>query len=88
MLSPMFWRFTYGMSYSVNFYLVTILVCGFCALEPYLGGLIQKADALGERIRGYAGVNEYLLRPLAYACLLLLFLAFDDRDMQFIYFQF
>ena len=88
MLSSMFWRFTYGMSYSVNFYLVTIMVCGFCVVEPYLGKLIQRADALGEHIRGYAGVNEYLLRPLAYACLLVVFLAFDDRDMQFIYFQF
>lgn len=88
MLSSMFWQFTYGMSYSVNFYLVTILVCGVCVVEPYLARLIQKADALSERIRGYAGVNEYVLRPLAYACLLMLFLAFDDRDMQFIYFQF
>lgn len=88
MLSSMFWRFSYGMSYSVNFYLVILLVCGVCAVEPYLGRLIQKADDLGGRIRGYAGVNGYLLRPLAYACLLLLFLAFDDRDMQFIYFQF
>lgn len=88
MLSLMFWRFTYGMSYSVNFYLVTILVSGFCAVEPYLGRLIQKADALRGRIRGYARVNGYLLRPLVYACLLMVFLAFDDRDMQFIYFQF
>jgi alginate O-acetyltransferase complex protein AlgI len=87
-LSSMFWRFTFGMSYSVNFYLVTVLACGFCAVEPYLALLVQKSDALGERIRAYAGVNEYLLRPLAYACLLLLFLAFDDRDTQFIYFQF
>jgi hypothetical protein len=34
------------------------------------------------------GLNEYLLRPLGYACLLIVFLAFDDRDTQFIYFQF
>lgn len=88
MLSSMFWRFTFGMSYSVNFYLVTILGCGFCAVEPYLAMLIQKSDAWGERIRVYAGVNEYLLRPFAYACLLMVFLAFDDRDTQFIYFQF
>jgi alginate O-acetyltransferase complex protein AlgI len=88
MLSSMFWRFTFGMSYSVNFYLVTVLACGFCAVEPYLARLVQKSDALGERVRAYAGVNAYLLRPLAYACLLMVFLAFDDRDIQFIYFQF
>src|SRR5260370_19002239 len=85
MLSSMFWRFTFGMSYSVNFYLVTVLACGFCAVEPYLARLVQKSDALGERIRTYACVNEYLLRPLAYASLLMGFLAFDDRDLHFIY---
>ena len=30
----------------------------------------------------------YALRPAAYACLLLLFAIFDERDAQFIYFQF
>ena len=32
--------------------------------------------------------NLYLWRPALYACGLLLFLAFDDRDAKFIYFQF
>jgi hypothetical protein len=35
-----------------------------------------------------ATANVYVLRPIAYACLLLLFVIFDDRDTQFIYFQF
>jgi hypothetical protein len=36
----------------------------------------------------FGALNGYLLRPGSYAILLLLFMAFDDRDTQFIYFQF
>jgi hypothetical protein len=45
---------------------------------------------MGEPDRsGFWGcLNGYLVRPFGYALLLLLFFAFDDRDTQFIYFQF
>jgi hypothetical protein len=88
MLSSMFWRFTPGMSYSVNFYLVTLMWCTVCVAEPYLAKLIQSVEHLSNRSPSYGSMNAYLLRPLSYACLLLIFIVFDDRDMQFIYFQF
>ena len=88
MLSSMFWRFSRGLSYSVNFYLVTLMTCGFCLVEPWLQRLIQRVDELTGRSSGAVRAMTYCVRPLAYACLLLLFLIFDDRDTQFIYFQF
>ena len=88
MLSSMFWRLSRGLSYSVNFYLVTLLACGFCLVEPWLQQLTQRFDDLAEHSPVAARVSTYLARPLAYACLVLLFLIFDDRDTQFIYFQF
>jgi hypothetical protein len=88
MLSTMFWRFTPGISYSVNFYLTTLLVCLVCLVEPYLGKLIRNFDERGIGRPAYERLGTYLGRPLVYACLLLFFLIFDDRDMQFIYFQF
>ena len=36
----------------------------------------------------YEPADAYLLRPAIYAFGLLLFLAFDERNTQFIYFQF
>ena len=88
MLSSMFWRFSRGLSYSVNFYLVTLMACAFCLVEPWLQRLIQRVDELTERSPGAVRAMTYCIRPMAYACLLLLFLIFDDRDTQFIYFQF
>jgi alginate O-acetyltransferase complex protein AlgI len=88
MLSSMFLRPSSGISFSINFYLVTVGWCCYCIAEPYLETLLQSLRALGEKSHGYAFVNSYVLRPLAYACALLLFMMFDDRDTQFIYFQF
>jgi len=88
MLSSMFWRFSRGLSYSVNFYLVTLLACAFCLVEPLLQRIIQQIDDRAEHSPAFARATTYLIRPTAYACLLLLFLIFDDRDTQFIYFQF
>jgi alginate O-acetyltransferase complex protein AlgI len=87
MLSSMFWRINLGTSYSINFYLVTLLCCAFCLAEPYFGKWINSLDTAA-RSGPLPAINPYLLRPLAYACLLLMFLIFDDRDAQFIYFQF
>ncbi len=87
MLKSMFVNFSFGFSFSVNFYLMALIWCLWIALEPMFGSLIARmgeADKPGLS----AGMNRYLLRPGAYAVLLLLFLAFDDRDTQFIYFQF
>jgi D-alanyl-lipoteichoic acid acyltransferase DltB (MBOAT superfamily) len=70
-------------SYSINFYLITLLVMLFAALEPMLASWLRRLEN-----RVVAPVNLFLLRPAMYAFGLLLFLIFDDRDTQFIYFQF
>jgi alginate O-acetyltransferase complex protein AlgI len=70
-------------SYSVNLYLITLLVGAFVLMEPML---VEWLRALEKRV--IAPANLFLLRPTMYACGLLLFLIFDDRDTQFIYFQF
>jgi len=70
-------------SYSINFYLITLLVMLFVVMEPVLA---TRLRALAERI--VLPANLLLFRPAIYACGLLLFLIFDDRDTQFIYFQF
>jgi len=87
MLKSMFGQFTIGYSYSVNFYLMTLFWCAWIAIEPLFATLIA---VMGESDRpGFFGaLNGLLMRPAAYASLLLLFLTFDDRDAQFIYFQF
>jgi len=70
-------------SYSINFYLLTLLVMLFVAVEPRLVSWLRVIEP-----RVVSPANLFLLRPLMYACGLLLFLIFDDRDTQFIYFQF
>lgn len=84
MLASMFVRWRSGVSYGVNFYLVTLMVAAFCVAEPYAGSAWRRASSWMER---HAAVG-YSLRPLAYAAGLLIFLIFDDRSTQFIYFQF
>jgi D-alanyl-lipoteichoic acid acyltransferase DltB (MBOAT superfamily) len=87
MLKSMFGGFSFGFSYSVNFYLMTLFWCAWLALEPTFAKLIAR---MGDPDRpGFSGVlNANLFRPVGYAVLLLLFMVFDDRDTQFIYFQF
>jgi D-alanyl-lipoteichoic acid acyltransferase DltB (MBOAT superfamily) len=87
MLKSMFGCFSFGFSYSVNFYLMALFWCVWIALEPTFGKLLGR---VGDPARsGFLGrLNGNLLRPVGYAVLLLFFLAFDDRDTQFIYFQF
>ena len=96
MLAAMFFRFSPGVSYSINFYLITLLCCAVCAAEPLLGRLLRSPELDATDTHGAAGaahgsagvVNWYVVRPAIHAVLLLLFMAFDDRDTQFIYFQF
>jgi alginate O-acetyltransferase complex protein AlgI len=88
MLTSMLFRFSPGISYSVNFYLVTLLACAFCAIEPLLRQLIERLEGAAEQSVPWTRANVYAIRPIAYACLLLLFIVFDNRDTQFIYFQF
>jgi hypothetical protein len=87
MLKSMFVSFSFGFSFSVNFYLMALIWCVWIALEPAFSKLLARMgdpDKLGV----VGALNGYLLRPGGYAVLLLLFMVFDDRDTQFIYFQF
>jgi D-alanyl-lipoteichoic acid acyltransferase DltB (MBOAT superfamily) len=87
MLKSMFGHFVPGYSYSVNFYLMVAFWCGWIVIEPVVGMLVTRLGSPDQA--GVMGVvNRSLLRPVGYATLLLLFLMFDDRDTQFIYFQF
>ena len=88
MLARMTVRWSFGLSYSMNFYLVTILLCVWCLIEPYCARGVAYAESLAERAPAYFVANWFVLRPLVYATALLLFMIFDDRDIQFIYFQF
>jgi len=88
MFASMLFRFSRGLSYSVNFYIVTLLACAFCGIEPTLKQGIEHLERLTGQSLSWMRANVYLIRPIAYAGLLLLFVIFDDRDTQFIYFQF
>jgi hypothetical protein len=88
MLAAMFGRFHLGFSYPVDFYLVVLLMALFCVVEPTLAALWTRMESGLMTRRGGLLAHSYLLRPAVYACGLLLFLIFDDRSTQFIYFQF
>jgi alginate O-acetyltransferase complex protein AlgI len=70
-------------SYTVNFYLVTLLIAVVAAVEPIAVAVLTRLEA---KIPQPASM--FLWRPALYAFGLLLFLIFDDRNTQFIYFQF
>lgn len=88
MLASMLWRPAFGISYSVNFYLVTILIALVCLAEPYLAQVMKALDNAVSDRRLPDVVRLAAWRPLVYACGLLLFMIFDDLDTKFIYFQF
>lgn len=88
MLGSMFGRFRPGLSYGPNFYLVTLLGMLLCAVEPALARAWERFERAGGDQGDGITAYTLLLRPLVYACGLLLFLTFDERNMQFIYFQF
>ena len=60
----------------------------FCAVEPVIGNWITKAEHKVIDRKSVWVPRLLLLRPLVYAFALLLFMIFDERDTQFIYFQF
>ncbi len=88
MLKSMFWHFTFGVTQPLNFYLVVLLVCVFTVVEPLLDSLFTRWDAWAGQSLVRMNLRTFVLRPAIYAFGLLLFLAFDERNTQFIYFQF
>lgn len=85
MLKSMFVHFSFGVSYSINFYLITFAIVLFVAAEPWLDKLFST---VGEHSGSKIPWRLVTTRAAAYACALLLFLIFDDRNTAFIYFQF
>jgi D-alanyl-lipoteichoic acid acyltransferase DltB (MBOAT superfamily) len=75
-------------SYSINSYLVTLMCLAVALLEPQLARLVPKAEDLVGRDLKSSLATLYFARPLLYAVGLLLFLIFDEQNIQFIYFQF
>jgi alginate O-acetyltransferase complex protein AlgI len=85
-LSSMFYRFGGGREFSSSFYLFTLTVIVFCALEPML---MEKLGEIEEQA-GIGGISAFrvLWRPVLYCIGLLLFLLFDEHNAKFIYSQF
>ena len=85
-LSSMFLHFSAGRIYNPAFYMLTVMLMLFCAVEPVLLGKLtvieEHAGARGPSLFRIFG------RPLVYSCALLLFLLFDSNNAQFIYSQF
>src|SRR2546422_186426 len=88
MFARMTFAWTWNLSYSVSFYLATLLLCMWCLSEPFWSKVTEYCNAAAAIKLTWLRANTYLLRPLAYAFALLLFVIFDDQDIQFIYFQF
>ena len=85
-LSAMFYRFSSGRTNSSGFYAFTVALILFCAIEPWL---MQKLTGIEDHA-GADGPSPFriIVRPIAYAFGLLLFLLFDEHNAQFIYSQF
>ncbi len=88
MLRSMFFTFSPRISFSLDFYLITVMVAGVCILEPFVRDWFARLDAAVEQHVMLGAANLYLFRPVLYAMGLLLFLIFSEREVQFIYFQF
>ena len=85
-LTSMFARHTMTAAYSQTFYLITVAVALFCAVEP----LLMRTLAEIEERAGLEGPSLFRIvgRPIAYFLGLLLFMLFDEHNAQFIYSQF
>jgi hypothetical protein len=59
-----------------------------CVVEPYLVQVLTRVENALAKRQATLAAHIFLLRPLLYALGLLLFVIFDDRNAQFIYFQF
>ena len=71
--------------------LTLLLLAALAAAEPLVSSGLQSLErwtAASARRLWVTPAAVCLFRPLLYAVGLLLFLAFDDRDAKFIYFQF
>ncbi|HEY3412185.1 MAG TPA: MBOAT family O-acyltransferase [Armatimonadota bacterium] len=88
LLKSMLFSFRFHVSYSLNFYLTVALVSLFCMLEPWLCKQLRRRLVPQGAAAPWPVWNIALARPMIYAGALLLFLIFDDKDVQFIYFQF
>jgi D-alanyl-lipoteichoic acid acyltransferase DltB (MBOAT superfamily) len=82
----MFAAFSSGASFASHFYIVTLLLVLFCAVEPYLVGWVGKIAVFGRDRVSLPTIA--LARFVVYCCGLLLFMVFRQREVQFIYFQF
>src|SRR5262249_15780193 len=63
MLHSMFFTFDPAISFSLDFYLVTLLVAAVCAVEPLLRDVIARLDSIAVHHARLAAANMYLLRP-------------------------
>ena len=88
MLRTMFVSFRFGTSYQANLYLLILSVGVLCVVEPYLVQVLTRVENALAKRQATLAAHIFLLRPLLYALGLLLFVIFDDRNAQFIYFQF
>lgn len=88
LLRTMLFRFDLRISYSVNFYLVVALLSLYCLAEPHLRNKILRLEQRSNQRRLTDWVYWIGLKPVLYSIALLFFLAFDDQDTAFIYFQF
>ena len=84
--AAMFSRFTWNHEYGPLFYVFTLIVALFCAVEPLLMNVLKEV----EDHAGETGPSMFriVFRPAAYLCGLALFLLFDQNYSQFIYSQF
>lgn len=88
MLGSMFHRIQLHPSYSVNFYLLTLLVMLLTAAEPLLSDRMRRWEEQVTSTGTRFGVHAYVIRPALYGFALFFFVIFDDLDTKFIYFQF
>jgi alginate O-acetyltransferase complex protein AlgI len=88
MLRSMFTHYSFGITLPLNFYLVVLSASFFTLIEPYIDIAFTNWDTWAGKTVSRTNLRMYLWRPAVYAVGLLLFLAFDERNTQFIYFQF
>jgi alginate O-acetyltransferase complex protein AlgI len=87
MLATMLLHPSFRISYALNQYLATMLAAMVCLLEPLTFIGLEKLNRAMSK-GWWRGVDYFALRPGLYACGLLMFVLFDERSTQFIYFQF
>ena len=82
----MFSRFSWSRDYGLLFYVFTLMVVLFCAVEPLLMNVLKEVEDQA----GVTGLSMFriVFRPVAYLCGFALFLLFDQNYSQFIYSQF